>query len=285
MVQAQPSTVGYVEGRVDLNGNKNPAAPATTNFTDFYISLAGYNMIGMDVGAGGQWQFYKKLPLSVGAKFLYQMQTWSSRDEYLLGPTLQYKLGRSVDVTLRLELLADLLEGDMGVVHPYMLIYKQWAGRNTYQLNFQAHYQWQGPDRHELPAGHYVASEHQAHAEIDGAWHPSGWKYIYPLMYAGVAGYWNSSRTYTRDGEFPAGEARGLLNLGLGARGEIPVGMAVLWYQARVGYQGHFGVHHRRSPHAFAFLASLGIYFKVNHTSLPMKQPTPTPTHHTSAPF
>ena len=262
IASAQNSVVGYAEGRVDFNGQKNPSAPAATNYSDLAACIAGYNA-GMDVCAEGRWQFYKGLPLSIGGRFQYQMQKWSSRDEYLLGPTLQLKLGRSVDVTFRLEPLVDLLEGDMGIIRLLMLIYKQWQGRNTYQLNFQANYQWHGPDRHELDSGYYVASEHQVSGEIDGAWHPSGWKYIYPLVYVGGAGYWNSSQTHTRDGVFPAAESRGLFNLGTGVRGEIGAGQAVIWYQARVGYQGHFGVHHRRSPHAFAFLASLGLYFKV----------------------
>jgi len=266
-VSAQISAVGYGEVRYDFNGQKNPSAPAATNYSDLAACVAGYT-VGADACLEGRWQVWKNMPISVGVRFQYQYQAWTARDEYLLGPTLQIKLGKVVDVTLRLDLLVDLQDGDMGIVHPYLLLHKQWQGKSTYQLNLQFHYQWLGSDRYQLSEGYYDASEHQVMAEIDGAWHPAGFKWIFPLAYVGGAGYFNTSETHTSAGVFPAQEKRGMLYLGLGARGEIQMGkQAVLWYQARVGYQCHFGDHHLNSPHGVAFMGSLGIYIKHANAS------------------
>lgn len=259
---AQNSAVGYGELRYDFNGQKSPSAPAATNYSELAACVAGYTA-GADVCLEGRWQFAKSLPVSIGGRFQYQYQTWTDRDEYLLGPTLQLKLGKAVDVTFRLDLLVDLQDGDMGIVHPYLLLHKQWQGKNTYQLNIQLHYQWLGKDRYDLADGYYDAAEHQVMGEVDVAWHPAGFKWIFPLAYLGGAGYFNSSETHTNVGVFPASEKRGMLYMGLGARGEIGMGkQAVLWYQARVGYQHHFGDHHLGSPHGVAFLGSLGVYIK-----------------------
>lgn len=264
-VQAQHSLTGYSELRLDFNGkNNNPFSPQ--NLSDLAAGIAGYNG-GLDVFAEGRWQFWSNIPISIGGRFQYQMQrSWSTRDEYLLGPNLQLKVGKSFDLTFRLELLADLLEGDMGVVHPHVLVYKRWPGKNTWQLNFQAHYYYQHDDRHELSEGHYITREHQVRSELEGAWHPAGFKWVYPFAYAGGAGFRNYSLTTLQEGVFSSQESRGQFELGLGVKGEVAMGnQVVLWYQARVGYRRLFGDHHQGLPDGFAGMLSAGFYFKYPH--------------------
>lgn len=256
---------GYSELRLDFNGkNNNPFSPQ--NLTDLAAGIAGYNG-GLDVFAEGRWQFYKKLPVSIGGRFQYQLQrSWSSRDEYLLGPNVQVKFGKSFDLTFRLEVLFDLLEGDLGTVHPEMLIYKRWPGKNTWQLTAQLHYFYLHDDRHELAEGHYVTREHQVRSELEVAWHPAGWKLLYPLAYLNGAGFKNYSLTTLPEGIFPSEESRGQFEIGLGAKGEVALGNnVVLWYQARVGYRRLFGDHHQSSPDGVAGMLSAGFYFKYPH--------------------
>lgn len=258
--QAQNKTyVLYTEARYAHNGDGN-VSTTSANGTDVAAGLALYSA-GLDVFAEGRLQFLKKLPLSIGLKFLWQDPKWTERDEFLLGPTLQY-LWRHL--ALRFELLFDLQELDVGVVHPYFLYFREWGKKHILQLSLQGHYFWFGPDRYELASGgYYDASEHQVFGELEMAYHPGKWKWIYPLIFVNGSGHWSKSVTHTSDGEFPASESRGQVTAGGGLKGEIPAGdHVVFWWYFSAGYQELFGKHHQPSKRGVVARGSLGIYFK-----------------------
>lgn len=186
-------------------------------------------------------------PLSIGAQFNWMTGDWTTRDRFWFGPSLQLRWGRPRiwDFYLRLNILVDCQEGDLGAVE-----FRMQYLRNYRHIQFIPILQavLQGEDN--LPE-YYASWEAQltAQVEISGYWR--NWSYIRPLGRIELTNWWQFG-----------GQHRGFVSFEVGAKGEIPVASwMTLWYQLAGGLRAYYGEGFQGEAFGGVVIFSAGIAF------------------------
>jgi hypothetical protein len=232
----------YADGRYIHDG---PAAADVSNYSE--VGAAYYHFLsGQGITAEGRYRIMD-WPLSLGARYDWVTGDWTSRDRHHIGPSIQLKWGspRVWDISLRLNLLVDINEGDMGAIELRVQYLRNFGNFQLIPL-IQATFQGEN----ELPE--YSAPwEAQLTIQLEGSGYWRNWTYIRPLVSIENVNWWQFG-----------GEHRGLLSLGGGAKGEwAATSFMTWWYRLSVEYRHYYGEGHREEQHGVAVLVTTGLAF------------------------